>query len=62
MSEVLPDVLMYRRLHQMNLSHRRAADSRNEFLQILKASLDHRRRLNEPSPPFYEFPAAQQSR
>ncbi|MGH7825141.1 MAG: glycosyltransferase family A protein [Candidatus Binatia bacterium] len=45
--ELLPDVLMYRRLHPANRSRLRAADSRNQFLDILKGSLDRRRR--EPS-------------
>jgi hypothetical protein len=42
-SELLPDVLMYRRLHPSNRSRVRAATSREEFLQIVKASLDRKR-------------------
>jgi glycosyltransferase involved in cell wall biosynthesis len=48
--ELLPDVLLHHRMHQSNLSRREAADSRHEFLQILKASLDRRRRLAETVP------------
>jgi GT2 family glycosyltransferase len=42
-SELLPEVLMYRRLHERNRSRVRAATSREEFLQIVKASLDRKR-------------------
>ena len=42
--ELLPDVLMYHRMHQTNLSRRRAAASREEFVRIVKAALDRRRR------------------
>ena len=38
--ELLPDVLLYRRLHQNNRSRFRASISRDQYLQILKASLD----------------------
>jgi glycosyltransferase involved in cell wall biosynthesis len=43
--ELLSDVLLYHRMHRSNLSRREARNSRDEFLQILKASLDRRRRL-----------------
>jgi glycosyltransferase involved in cell wall biosynthesis len=43
--ELLPDVLTYHRIHRSNLSRRRATDSREEYLYILKATLDRRRRL-----------------
>jgi glycosyltransferase involved in cell wall biosynthesis len=46
--ELLPDVLLYRRLHQTNLSRLRASNSRDQYLQILKTALD-RRRLNKIS-------------
>jgi glycosyltransferase involved in cell wall biosynthesis len=46
--ELLPDVLLYRRLHQTNLSRLRASNSRDQYLQILKTALD-RRRLNKMS-------------
>jgi glycosyltransferase involved in cell wall biosynthesis len=41
--EMLPDVLLYRRLHQNNRSRVLAADSRGEFLHLLKRALDQRR-------------------
>ena len=41
--ELLPDVLLYRRLHQANRSRFLASRSRDHFLGILKASLDRRR-------------------
>ena len=43
-TELLPDVLVYRRLHHTNRSRRLAAASRDEYLQLVKASIDHRRR------------------
>ena len=42
--ELLPDVLVYRRLHQGNRSRVLAAQSRDEYMQFLKMTLDHRRR------------------
>jgi glycosyltransferase involved in cell wall biosynthesis len=42
-SELLPDVLVYRRLHQTNRSRALASDSRNEYVRIVKAALDRRR-------------------
>jgi glycosyltransferase involved in cell wall biosynthesis len=41
--EVLPDVLTYRRLHPNNRSRLLAAGSREEFLHVVKTSLDRRR-------------------
>jgi GT2 family glycosyltransferase len=41
--EVLPDILVYRRLHETNMSHYKAAVSREDSLQLVKASLDRRR-------------------
>jgi glycosyltransferase involved in cell wall biosynthesis len=41
--ELLPDSLVFRRLHDANLSQLQAAASRNEYLHILKAALDRRR-------------------
>jgi glycosyltransferase involved in cell wall biosynthesis len=43
--ELLPQVLMYRRLHATNRSRLRASYSRDQYLQIIKADLDRRRRL-----------------
>jgi glycosyltransferase involved in cell wall biosynthesis len=45
--EVLPEVLVYRRLHQTNVSRTQGSASRDEYLKLVKASLD-RRRMNEP--------------
>jgi len=42
--ELLPEVLVYRRLHRTNLSRTEGSVSRDEYLQFLKDSLDHRRR------------------
>jgi len=44
-AELLPDVLLFRRLHAENRSRLRATQSREQFLKIVKASLDRRRRL-----------------
>jgi glycosyltransferase involved in cell wall biosynthesis len=44
--ELLPDVLLHRRLHHTNLSRVKAANSRDRYLQVLKAALDRRRGLN----------------
>jgi hypothetical protein len=44
--ELLPDVLLYRRLHYTNLSRVKASNSRDQYLRVLKAALDRRRRLN----------------
>lgn len=42
-SELMPDVLLYRRLHKENRSRIMAANSREEYLRIVKASLDRQR-------------------
>lgn len=42
-SELLPDVLLRHRMHGDNLSQAEASGSRDEFLRILKASLDRKR-------------------
>jgi glycosyltransferase involved in cell wall biosynthesis len=55
--EMLPEVLVHRRLHEGNRSRHLASNSRDTFLQILKASLDRRRRNAEDAPSTYEFPA-----
>lgn len=41
--ELLPDVLLYRRIHTANRSKQWAAPSRDEFLRLLKKSLDEQR-------------------
>jgi glycosyltransferase involved in cell wall biosynthesis len=43
--ELLPDVLLYHRMHKNNHSRRRMAASKEEFLRIIKTMLD-RKRLN----------------
>jgi hypothetical protein len=45
--ELLPDVLVHRRLHQTNRSRLLAANSRDEFLKIVKARLDRQRELKK---------------
>ena len=47
-TELVPDVLVYRRLHHTNRSRCLAAASRDEYLQLVKTSIDRRRRLREP--------------
>jgi len=55
--ELLLDVLMYHRMHKTNFSRSQASASRDEFVRILKSSLDRRRRKNkEIETPRYEFP------
>jgi glycosyltransferase involved in cell wall biosynthesis len=44
--ELLSDVLLYRRLHPANHSRVHAAKSRDEYLQLLKLSLDRKRHLD----------------
>lgn len=56
--ELLPDLLVYRRLHQGNLSRRFGPASRDEFARILKTCLDRRRRLDSAAPAPHEPPAA----
>ena len=41
--QVLPDALVYHRMHGANLTRRREELSRHEFLKLVKASLDRRR-------------------
>jgi glycosyltransferase involved in cell wall biosynthesis len=48
-SELMPDVLLYRRLHAENRSRLRAPYSREQYLQIIKVSLERRRRLSARS-------------
>jgi glycosyltransferase involved in cell wall biosynthesis len=45
---LLPDVLTRRRLHHDNFSRRNRAASHDQFLQVVKAALDRRRRREEP--------------
>lgn len=53
--EVMADILVYRRLHETNMSHNKTAADRDERLQIVKASLD-RRRLGGSTHVKYQFP------
>lgn len=55
--EILPDVLVYRRLRQTNSS--RSVAEHSDLLQFIKASLDRRRRLSNRTPVSYEFPQEQ---
>lgn len=50
-SELLPDVLVYRRLHHSNRSRLLAATSRDEYLNFVKRTLQHRRRLGRVGDP-----------
>ena len=54
--ECLPDALVHRRLHRANLS--RTALAYNLLLQVIKASLDRRRRQDGGVPRDYEFPTS----
>lgn len=45
--ELLTDVLLYRRLHQTNLSRGAASNSRDEYLHLLKTALNRRRSQNK---------------
>jgi glycosyltransferase involved in cell wall biosynthesis len=53
--ELLSGVLTYHRMHHCNLSRREASASRDEYLHIVKGSLDRRRLRNEAVPWSTEF-------
>ena len=53
--EMMPDVLVRRRLHGTNRSASLGATSRSEYLRILKASLDRRRSAGGEAVPQYPF-------
>jgi glycosyltransferase involved in cell wall biosynthesis len=53
--ELLQEVLVYRRLHWTNMSLSEAAASRDEYVRIIKASLDRRRCGMGTVPRFYNF-------
>ena len=55
--ELLPDLLVYRRLHQGNRSRLMGPASRDEFVRILKTFLDRRRLVNSAVPAPHEPPA-----
>ena len=42
--ELLPDVLVYRRMHPGNRSRQRVSFSRDEYLKLVKAAIDRKRR------------------
>ena len=42
--ELLPDVLVYRRMHPGNRSRQRLSFSRDEYLKLVKAAIDRKRR------------------
>jgi glycosyltransferase involved in cell wall biosynthesis len=46
---VLPDVVLERRIHTAN-NGIRERDSRSQYMQVLKASMDRRRRMREAGP------------
>jgi glycosyltransferase involved in cell wall biosynthesis len=48
--DMIPEVLAYHRMHFTNLSRRFGADARAEFAQMVKRSLDERRRSEGPTP------------
>jgi glycosyltransferase involved in cell wall biosynthesis len=47
--DLLPDILVYRRLHDANRSAALGGSSRAEYLHIIKASLDRRRAKDGPA-------------
>lgn len=56
--ELLSEVLMYHRIHQRNYSRLNIVASQDEFLRILKASLDRRRALGSGVASSYNFTPA----
>jgi glycosyltransferase involved in cell wall biosynthesis len=56
--ELLPEVLVYRRLHSMNYSRQKISASLDEHLAIIKASLDRRRKQEGGSLRSYQFPTS----
>ncbi len=58
---LLPDVLLYRRMHQANMSmqqesRRMTSSMQNALFQVMKASLDRRRVQKQSGPALLEFP------
>ena len=45
--ELMPDVLLYRRLHYTNFSRMKASKSHDQYLRLVKTTLDRRRLLNQ---------------
>ncbi len=56
--DLLPEVLVYRRLHSTNYSSRGIAASMDEHLTLIKASLDRRRKIGGARPQLYQFPTS----
>ena len=56
--ELIPEVLVYRRLHSTNSSRQGVSASLDEHLKIIKASLDRRRQRAGGSPRPYQFPTS----
>ena len=57
--ELLPDILVYRRLHQTNMSRLGASAGQELLLRVVKASLDRRRPRRDGSLAApYQFPAS----
>ncbi len=54
--ELLPEVLTHKRLHHSNLSRREGEASRQEFIRLVKASHERRRRQDGEVAPPYQFP------
>jgi glycosyltransferase involved in cell wall biosynthesis len=52
--ELLPEVLVYRRLHRSNFSRLEAAESRSQHVELVKAILDRRRRRGGSNRPAQE--------
>lgn len=47
-SETMSDILVYRRIHGDNMSRHRSGADNEEFLRMVKATLDRRRKENTP--------------
>jgi glycosyltransferase involved in cell wall biosynthesis len=61
--ELLPDLLVYQRMHENNLSvelgtRRMTPSMQNSILHVVKASLDRRRRQSETGPVSLKFPTS----
>lgn len=59
--ELLPEVLVYHRMHYANLSRRHAAASQAEFVRLVKRSLDERRSDGQTAAPLAAFADADES-
>ena len=56
--ELMPEVLVYRRMHSTNFSRQKVSATLDEHLKIIKASLDRRRERDGGSPRLYQFPTS----